>query len=400
MNDSALYAPAPPFDSIAPDAPLTLLGGLTPRQFMQEYWQKKPLLVRQAIPGFVPPVDRRALFALADQDDVEARLVTFFRNRWKMDHGPFAPANLPALKQKQWTLLVQSVNLFHPEVAALLGQFRFVPDARLDDVMISYATEGGGVGPHFDSYDVFLLQAHGKRRWQVSTQSDLTLRSGLPLKILANFIPEETWTLEPGDMLYLPPQCAHDGVAEGECMTYSIGFRAPGFRELSGHFLAWLADSLEDHPDFAGIYADPDQLPTTTPARIPTAMATALGKRLQQLQWNDDMIAEFLGAYLSEPKANAVFTSPKRPALERFERQATTQGVRLSLASIALYDERHFYLNGETYEPPQALAAHLMRLADTRQLTGADLARDAALPDLMDTLFGWYEAGWIETGAH
>src|SRR5690606_14758849 len=179
-----------------------------------------PLLVRQAIPGFVPPVDRRALFALADQDDVEARLVTFFRNRWKMDHGPFAPANLPALKQKQWTLLVQSVNLFHPEVAALLGQFRFVPDARLDDVMISYATEGGGVGPHFDSYDVFLLQAHGKRRWQVSTQSDLTLRSGLPLKILANFIPEETWTLEPGDMLYLPPQCAHDGVAEGECMTY------------------------------------------------------------------------------------------------------------------------------------------------------------------------------------
>jgi 50S ribosomal protein L16 3-hydroxylase len=396
MNDSALYASASPFDAIASDEPLTLLGGLTPQQFMQDYWQKKPLLIRQAIPNFVPPVDRRALFAFADQDDVESRLITFFRNRWKMDHGPFAAANLPSLKQKQWSLLVQSVNLFDPDVALLMGQFRFIPDARLDDVMISFATDGGGVGPHFDSYDVFLLQASGKRRWQISAQTDLTLRSGLPLKILADFFPEDTWTLEPGDMLYLPPQYAHDGVAEGECMTYSIGFRAPAYRELGGHFLAWLADSLEDHPEFAGVYADPEQPATTTPARIPSTIAPALMARLKHLAWDRDMVAEFVGAYLSEPKATAIFTPPKRPSAERFQRIATTQGVQLAAATIALYDAGHFYINGETYELPKALVACLTQLADTRQLHGATLERNAQLPDLLDTLFGWFEAGWIE----
>lgn len=396
MNDPALYASASPFDAIAPDVPLTLLGGLTPSQFMRDYWHKKPLLVRQAIPGFQPPVDRRALFALADQDDVESRLITFFRNRWKLDHGPFAAANLPPLKQKQWTLLVQSVNLFHPQIAELLARFRFVPDARLDDVMISFATDGGGVGPHFDSYDVFLLQAAGKRRWQISAQNDLSLRDGLPLKILANFAPEETWTLEPGDMLYLPPQCAHDGVAEGECMTYSIGFRAPAFRELGGHFLAWLADSLEDHPDFAGLYADPAQTPTTTPSRIPDAMAPALAARLRHLIWDDAMVAEFVGAYLSEPKATAVFTAPKRPNLERFQTQATTRGLQLNAGTIALYDARHFYINGETYEPPPTLMAHLQQLADRRRLDAGTIRANTTLPDLIDTLYGWFEAGWIE----
>ncbi len=400
MNDSALYASATPFHPIDPDAPLTLLGGLTPHQFMQEYWQKKPLLIRQAIPGFTPPVDRRALFELADQDDVESRLITFFRNRWKMDHGPFSAAHLPALKSKQWTLLVQSVNLVNPAIAQLMGQFRFIPDAQLDDVMISYATDGGGVGPHFDSYDVFLLQAHGKRHWQISSQNNLELRPGLPLKILAEFQPEEEWTLEPGDMLYLPPQYAHDGVAQGECMTYSIGFRAPGFRELSGHFLAWLADSLEDHPDFHGIYTDSDQKPTEHPARIPEAIATALASRLEKLRWNPGMIAEFAGAYLSEPKHSVVFKSPKRPSLERFEKQVQAKGIRLAAGTATLYDDRNFFINGETYEPPAPLMTCFARMADARQLTATEIGVYERLPDMLDTLYGWYEAGWLELGEH
>ena len=149
--------------------------------------------------------------------------------------------NLPGVKTRQWTLLVQGVNLHDAAAAELMGRFRFVPDARLDDLMISYATDGGGVGPHFDSYDVFLLQVSGRRRWRISSQTSLELIPDMPLKILADFNAEQEWVLEPGDMLYLPPQYAHDGIAEGECMTCSIGFRAPAYRELAGHFLAWLS---------------------------------------------------------------------------------------------------------------------------------------------------------------
>jgi 50S ribosomal protein L16 3-hydroxylase len=209
------------------DTPLALLNGLTPSQFMQRHWQKKPLLIRQAIPGFQALLDRPALFDLAEQDEVESRLIQQTPKGWNMRNGPLARRALPAVKSPNWALLVQGVDQHVESVHALLQQFRFVPDARLDDLMISYATDGGGVGPHFDSYDVFLLQAHGRRRWRIGKQKDLTLVEGAPLKILQNFEPEEEFVLEPGDMLYLPPRYAHDGVAEGECMTYSIGFRAP-----------------------------------------------------------------------------------------------------------------------------------------------------------------------------
>ncbi|MEG1768553.1 MAG: cupin domain-containing protein, partial [Comamonas sp.] len=171
------------------DQPLALLGGMTASQFMRRHWQKKPLLVRQAVPAMVAPVGRDALFALAGQDGVESRLIRQQKKGWTMDHGPFGAKDLPALSQKAWSLLVQGVDLHDQGVHALLQQFRFVPEARLDDLMISYATDGGGVGPHFDSYDVFLLQAHGTRRWRIGQQKDLTLQDGVPLKILANFEP-------------------------------------------------------------------------------------------------------------------------------------------------------------------------------------------------------------------
>ena len=212
--------------------PLALLGGLTPAQFMRQYWQKKPLLVRQAIPGFKALLPRADLFALASQEGVESRLVQQTEGAWKFQHGPFTRRALPPLQRPHWTLLVQGVDLHNDSVHALMQQFRFVPDARLDDVMISYASDGGGVGPHFDSYDVFLLQAHGQRRWRIGRQKDLSLRDDVPMKILSHFEPEEDWVLEPGDLLYLPPRWAHDGVAVDACMTYSVGFRAPARRGL------------------------------------------------------------------------------------------------------------------------------------------------------------------------
>ena len=221
--------------------PIALLGGLSPQQFMKRHWEKKPLLVRQAIPGFSPLLERAELFDLAQGDAVESRLISQADRRgkpgWQFKSGPFARRSLPPLKQPNWTLLLQGMDLHHAGVHQLMQQFRFVPDARLDDVMISYATDGGGVGPHFDSYDVFLLQAHGQRRWRYGRQKDMSLVPGMPLKILSNFVPEFDEVLNPGDMLYLPPRYAHDGVAVGECMTYSIGFRSPNRGELAREIL-------------------------------------------------------------------------------------------------------------------------------------------------------------------
>ncbi|WP_454055971.1 JmjC domain-containing protein [Cupriavidus sp. Marseille-Q8015] len=396
MSDSALYAQALPAGPIDPDAPLALLGGMTPAAFMRDVWHRKPLLIRQAVPGIVPPVSRESLFSLADRDDVESRLVSYFRNRWKLEHGPFAAENLPSRKTRQWSLLVQGVNLHDRATAELMSQFRFIPDARLDDVMISYATDGGGVGPHFDSYDVFLLQVSGRRRWRISSQTRLDLVPNLPLKILADFTAEEEWVLEPGDMLYLPPQYAHDGVAEGECMTASIGFRAAAYRELAGHFLAWLSETVEDNEALAGRYADAGEAATVTPAMLPANLTRAVTDRLAAMRWTPAMVSEFLGTHLSEPKPGVEFAEVGEIPLRKYGKLAQAHGVVLAPASIALYDRTHFFLNGEAYEPPAALAKWLRRLADRRCLTPAEVTACAPLPDLLETFHDWTMEGWLQ----
>src|SRR5437773_3221839 len=220
-----------------------LLGGLSPETFMRRHWQKKPLLIRQALPGIVPPLTRSQLFALAAQDGVESRLVVHGASGWDLRHGPFSRRQLPALAQRGWTLLVQGVDLHADSAHELLSRFRFVPDARLDDLRISWASDGGGVGPHVDSYDVFLLQAFGRRRWRIARRFDPALRRDAPLKVLRRFSAEQEHVLEPGDMLYLPPDWAHDGAAVGgDCMTYSIGFRAPRRAELAAELVERLLD--------------------------------------------------------------------------------------------------------------------------------------------------------------
>ena len=216
-----------------PDRPTTLLAGLTPAVFMKRHWQKRPLLIRQAMPGVLPPVTRAELFDLAAHEGVESRLITRNGSDWTLRHGPLVRRALPALRKPQWTLLVQGLDLHVQAAHRMLQAFRFIPDARVDDMMISYASDGGGVGPHFDSYDVFLLQVHGAREWRIGRIAEPELQAGVPLKILTNFRAERTWVLQPGDMLYLPPRWAHDGVARGECMTCSIGFRAPSRRRIA-----------------------------------------------------------------------------------------------------------------------------------------------------------------------
>ena len=262
----------------------TLLGGLPATQFMRRHWQKSARLMRQALPGFEGVVTRKELFALAARDDVESRLVIRQGGprtaSWSLRHGPFRAADFRALPAVGWTLLVQGVDLHVDAASKLLQRFDFIPYARQDDLMISYAVEGGGVGPHFDSYDVFLLQGHGRRRWRTSTQRDLALRPQLPLKILRNFHPDGDWVLEPGDMLYLPPNVAHDGIALTECMTYSIGFRAPTAGELVEQFLQYLPDALDVAERR---YADPDLRPSSTPGRIDSRLQRQIGAMLRAI---------------------------------------------------------------------------------------------------------------------
>jgi 50S ribosomal protein L16 3-hydroxylase len=366
----------------------TLLGGISPQQFLRDYWHKKPLLIRQAIPGFTPLLTRDALFELAQRDDVEVRLISHFDEQWQMQNGPFD--QLPSAEQKDWTLLVQGVNLHDDAADALMQEFRFIPDARLDDLMISYATDTGGVGPHFDSYDVFLLQAHGQRRWRISAQDDLSLVDGVPLKILRNFRPEQEFVLEPGDMLYLPPQYAHDGAAVGECMTYSIGFRAPSYQELGESFLQFMADSI----DLPGRYADPDLRLNKHPAEIDRAMLMRITSEIMKVQFTESDITIFLGEYLTEPKTNVFFDSPAgtlTPA--RFRQRAARHGVALSRKTRMLYRGKHVFINGESFAVSAADKAALSMLADQRRLEGNDV--EHVSQDVMEALHTWYEDGWL-----
>lgn len=385
----------------APDAPTPLLGGLTPAQFMRRYWQKKPLLIRGAIPDVVPPLSRDALFELAQSEDAESRLISQMRGRWRLEHGPFDPEALPSLKRRDWTLLVQGVDLHADRARALLDRFRFIPDARLDDLMISYATDGGGVGPHFDSYDVFLLQVHGKRRWRISAQRDLTLKAGLPLKVLQHFEPEQEWVLEPGDMLYLPPHIAHDGVAQGECMTCSIGFRAPSANELIGQFLYYLAERGDVGRSRAGerLYRDPDQNAVAHPAALPSALVSELGAILARVRWTPSDLESFLGSYLSEPKPHVVFDASERPLGEAaFVRRAGAQGVRLDNRTTLLYGSRTYFINGEESALPRS-RRWLFELADARRIEGKRFVTLSADPAMTGLLHEWYLAGWVRVGA-
>ena len=363
---------------------LPLLGGLSAAQFMRSHWQKKPLLVRQAIPGFVPPVARAALFVLAAQDGVESRLVQQVDDAWKVQSGPFTRRALPPLQRPNWTLLVQGVDLHNDPVHALMQQFRFVPDARLDDVMISYASDGGGVGPHFDSYDVFLIQAHGRRRWRIGRQKDLTLRDDVPMKILANFEPEEEHVLEPGDMLYLPPGWAHDGIAEGECMTYSVGFRVPERSDLAQELLVRLADEDDEGCAKPVLYRDGQQPAVEQPAEIPATLHTFARDALARALAEPHALERALGEYLTEPKSNVWF--------EPGDARAMLEQVVLDRRSRMMYDADHIFINGESYRASGRDATLMRQLADQRKLDQRALAR--ASDGALELLSAWCADGW------
>ena len=368
-----------------PHRPLPLLGGLTPAQFMRRHWQKRPLVIRGALAGSFSFVSRARLFALARSADVESRLVTRTeRGAWTLAHGPFARGSLPSPTRPRWSLLVQGVDLHDDGARGLLDMFRFVPDARLDDVMVSWASDGGGVGPHVDSYDVFLLQARGRRRWRIARRFDAALRRDAPLKVLRRFAPERDHLLEPGDMLYLPPGWAHDGVADGgECMTYSIGFRAPRGADLGIDLVERMLDSAAGGG--GPLYADPKQRATRTPARVPPPLLEFAFAAARRVVASERDMKRVLGEALTLRKSNVRFDA--RP------RRWRTAAVELDRQSAMLYDDEHLFINGESHRVASKDRALLRRLADRRRLDARAVA--AASSAAKALLREWLRAGWL-----
>jgi len=336
-----------------------LLGGLTPREFLRRHWQKRPLYVRDALPRSTFVLDARKLFTLARRDDVESRVVVRKARRWRTTHGPFAAIGA---QRRDWTLLVSGVNLHNAKADALLRRFSFIPQARLDDVMVSYATPGGGVGPHLDSYDVFLLQGAGRRRWTISNGGNRAV-----------------YVAEPGDLLYLPPGWRHDGVALEPCFTYSIGFRAPRGAELASAFLDWLHE--RGLPDAR--YRDPRLAPARRAAEIPAPMISFAQQALGRIRWSRGDVASFLGEYLSMPKPHVVF---------RGARRSRGPMVRLDPKTQLLYAGARFFMNGDAFTVPARAAAALRALADERTLAASALAR-AGLGRLISE---WRKRGYVE----
>ncbi len=372
--------------------PLTLLGEISIDTFLKEYWHKKPLLIRGAIPNFEGFLTPNELAGLACEEDVQSRLVSYQKKQWKLEQGPFPEKRFAKLPERDWTLLVQSVNHHMQEGNDLLQQFNFIPHARLDDLMVSYAPDGGGVGPHFDSYDVFLLQGCGQRLWRMSEQKDLSLVAGAPLRILQSFHSEQEWTLSAGDMLYLPPHVAHWGIAIGDCMTYSIGFRAPSAEELSGEFLNY----LQMRRELLGRYSDPDLTVQSHPAEISASMIKKVDSILDGLKWNEEDVAIFLGQYLSEPKSHVVFEHPPSMPLKTFSKRIALDGIKLSYKSQLLKALDSFYLNGEVLEVDPDSVDLMMKLADDRQLTSDELSEAVKIHEnLVAQLYDWYLAGWL-----
>jgi len=355
---------------------IALLGGLTAQQFLRRHWQRKPLLVRGALPGFRGVASAARLAALAARPDVEARLVRRRSARWRVTHGPLACDRL----ERRSTLLVSGVNLHVPAADALLRRFDFLPQARLDDVMVSWAAPGGGVGPHADSYDVFLVQGAGRRVWRLQRPRAYPLVPGAPLKLIADFAPDEELLAEPGDLLYLPPGWGHDGVALEECQTCSVGLRAPRGEELAAAFL----DYLHERGLPRAAYRDPDLRPARRSAQIPAALAAHAARTLARIRWSRGDVEAFLGRYLSTPKPHVVFAPPRRPLTRAaFARRLARAPVVLDARSQMLYRGARLFLNGETLLPHPAL----VRLADRRR---------AKLPNaLADAAYGWYLSGYL-----
>jgi 50S ribosomal protein L16 3-hydroxylase len=362
----------------------TLLGGLSAEEFLAEYWQKKPLLVRQAVPGFTGVVTRDELFQLARDPDVESRYVTHDNHDWEVIRGPQKAADLRN-KKRPWTVLVQGLNLFCPDGDALLHRFDFIPQARLDDLMVSYAVDGGGVGPHFDNYDVFLLQGIGQRRWLISDQDDRSLIEDAPLKILQDFRPVHDWVLNPATCSICPPNGPTTGSRSASAPPTPSASARPPIRSSPSSFWATCRTPS------SSTASTPTPTCAARPLRRDRRRHGRSGRRIPQADHLEPRRrARFLGAYLTEPKAHIFFDSPDEPLEHEDFLDACAEGISLDASSLLLFTEGQFFLNGEPVHVEPCDQAILQGFADRRRLDSiAGLSEEGTA-----LLYDWYCCGF------
>lgn len=383
-------------------SPDTLLGGLSIEAFLEEYWQKKPLLIRGAFPGYESPVSIQEFMQIACKDDAEARLVLEKDGDypWQLLYGPFEE-DFHDLPQTHWTMLVQEVNRFVPEIARLLDSFRFIPSWRIDDIMVSYATEHGGVGAHIDNYDVFLLQGMGHRRWQIMNApvEDELLIPDLDIRMLQNFRPDEDWVLAPGDMLYLPPRIAHKGIALNDCMTFSVGFRAPSHAEILSGFLGYVAEQY----DPLLRYGDPDLQISSHPHEIDQKALKKVRSVLQEALRADRMIDEWFGQFITEPRREVYAYPLDEPLSQDETRTFFKEGGALKKfagASFAFIREDsgdvQLFVNGMNFLFPSPIADSAPLICETSPLTGEDVTPYMESDTFVELLTDLINEGFLE----
>lgn len=376
--------------------PLQLLGHLTTEQFFHEYWQKKPLLIRNAIDNFESLITADELAGLSLEDQVSSRIIVEkdAEYPWQVHYSPFDESIFSQMPETHWTLLVSDVEKHIPEFTEITDQFRFIPDWRIDDLMISYAPEGGSVGPHIDQYDVFLLQAHGQRRWQIGTQpvEHEDFIEGLELRILKQFYPDHDWVLNPGDMLYLPPKIAHHGVALNHCLTYSVGFRANSHAELVSSFTDYLINGMDEHQRYNAIdfQQHPGEITASTIQQLKTILVS-------NLQADNTHIENWFGRFITEQKTTIDTCSESQ--FETFEQLKThlenleviTRHPAIRFAFIEQADQAYLFINSQKFSVSRPFAEILcdQRHINIETLSGT-IASKAETEVLLDSFNNGY----------
>ena len=372
-----------------------ILGKISNDVFLKKYWQKKPLLIRDAIKNFKSPITEKDLFRIAQNENAISRLIEFKRGIWQVKYGPFKKLDLPKKINTPWTILVQNMNHHLPFAESFLNLFKFIPYARLDDLMVSFATKKGSVGPHFDSYDVFLFQAKGEREWKISEQKKFSLDKKSAIKIITNFKVKNTWVLKPGDLLYLPPNVGHWGVSQSDdCLTYSIGFRAPGTFEIQSKFLDFIQDNLITNKN--DLYRDPNLNLQKNPAEINSNMIKKIQRIVNQLRWNTNSINNFIGQLLTEPIEGAVFETSKSMTAEVFIKDLIKKPLKLNPKTRMLFIKNNFYINGELIETDKKSVVHLKQLANDREISVKSTLNKKDLNALGIVLLPLYLSGFID----
>ena len=372
-----------------------ILGKISNDVFLKKYWQKKPLLIRDAIKNFKSPITEKDLFRIAQNENAISRLIEFKRGIWQVKYGPFKKLDLPKKINTPWTILVQNMNHHLPFAESFLNLFKFIPYARLDDLMVSFATKKGSVGPHFDSYDVFLFQAKGEREWKISEQKKFSLDKKSAIKIITNFKVKNTWVLKPGDLLYLPPNVGHWGVSQSDdCLTYSIGFRAPGTFEIQSKFLDFIQDNLITNKN--DLYRDPNLNLQKNPAEINSNMIKKIQRIVNQLRWNTNSINNFIGQLLTEPIEGAVFQTSKSMTVEVFIKDLVKKPLKLNPKTRMLFIKNNFYINGELIEADKKSIMYLKQLANDREISIKSALNKKDLNALGIVLLPLYLSGFID----